>query len=612
MSFHAALSRRFTEVAGMSKWTFISRGAVLLTSILLTLSLGLTVFALERLQIPSVPQRVSATDGALTDRVVVSWAGSSSATRFDVYRGNVRGSMQPQLIGESTTHQYSDWDASPGVTYWYAVRACNAAGCSDLSEDDTGYVGTQPALGLPDCLGAMLLVPPTGLELTQAFPQDLSWWALPTPQPSAPWLHLTWGGVAGATSYRVFRMTTTATMDDALSSVVADQNATAYDDYDVASSQTYSYKIAACVDCGCSAYSEPVTWVALPPSVSTDVEATQGEPGKVVVTWAAVPGATSYRVHVVPKGGFTITSTDETIPTLTTPDWAVPVVWPYPVPVAVSGTSFADEVIPPCVTRAYSVAACNSCGCGAESPAVEGWPSYALAAPSVSASDGDYETGIRVTWAPVPGATSYILKRFVHNGEYTTLFDGTGVFEYFDDLSDVPTKYNDLCGTQCVYAVAARTCVQSDWSYDTGFRWSRPVCHDYTDKQILAENSPYLASPVQLFHVTTNPSPHDYWWVRVLGSFCDCSCTSLILYERQVNDGPWELIHTKDPHSPGLGEPVCESGNGFHFSYSDFDVSSGNTYRYRYRLCSEITDCHCDPMEVCSDEAVIVGEATLP
>jgi hypothetical protein len=305
-----------------------------------------------------------------------------------------------------------------------------------------------------------------------------------------------------------------------------------------------------------------------------------------------VPGATTYRVtrRVTP------------LPTEVPP--------PEPMVRLTDGRAFLDTAILVCQRYSYTVAACNDCGCGTASIAVEGRVVLPPAAPTLTASDGEYETGIRVTWTPVPGATSYVLKRFVHNGEYTTLFDGSGAFEYFDDLPGVP---KDPCGTQCVYAVAAWTCVQSDWSYDTGFLWIRPVCHDYTDKEILAENSPYLASPVQLFHETSNPSPHDYFWVRVLGSFCDCSCTSLILYERQVNDGPWELIDTKDPHSPGLGEPVCESGNGFHFSYSDFDVSSGNTYRYRYRLCSEITDCHADPdMEVCSEAAVIVGEATVP
>jgi murein DD-endopeptidase MepM/ murein hydrolase activator NlpD len=88
---------------------------------------------------PGTPTGVSATDGSYTDRVRVSWTAQSGATSYQVYRNSSNSSSGASLIGSPSSSPFDDASATVNITYWYFVKACNAAGCSAFSASDSGY-----------------------------------------------------------------------------------------------------------------------------------------------------------------------------------------------------------------------------------------------------------------------------------------------------------------------------------------------------------------------------------------------------------------------------------------------------------------------------------------
>lgn len=90
---------------------------------------------------------VTATDGAFTDKVVVSWGAITGATRYEVWRGLtsvVSAAVKVADVNSATT--YNDTSADPGTSYWYFVRAFNDTPAqSSFSVGDSGYAGTLVA-----------------------------------------------------------------------------------------------------------------------------------------------------------------------------------------------------------------------------------------------------------------------------------------------------------------------------------------------------------------------------------------------------------------------------------------------------------------------------------
>jgi hypothetical protein len=87
---------------------------------------------------PPPAANVQASDGAHTDKVQVTWDSVSGADYYEVYQATSADGAWVQLGSPSST-RYDDTAAVVGTVYYYSVKACNEAGCSDLSEPDTGY-----------------------------------------------------------------------------------------------------------------------------------------------------------------------------------------------------------------------------------------------------------------------------------------------------------------------------------------------------------------------------------------------------------------------------------------------------------------------------------------
>ena len=70
---------------------------------------------------------------------------SSGAASYELYRCTTSSTAScGTAIYSGASTSYDDTGAAPGLTYYYRAKACNAAGCSDFSGYDTGYV--MPAL----------------------------------------------------------------------------------------------------------------------------------------------------------------------------------------------------------------------------------------------------------------------------------------------------------------------------------------------------------------------------------------------------------------------------------------------------------------------------------
>jgi hypothetical protein len=90
--------------------------------------------------VPLPPEGIIASDGTHTDKIELNWDSSSYPDYYEVWRHDANNSSEAVLIdGNVIGSAYNDTNANEGVTYYYWLKACNLAGCSDFSNPDDGY-----------------------------------------------------------------------------------------------------------------------------------------------------------------------------------------------------------------------------------------------------------------------------------------------------------------------------------------------------------------------------------------------------------------------------------------------------------------------------------------
>lgn len=68
---------------------------------------------------------VTATDGTISEYVLVNWTAVQGALDYNVYRNTVDTTTGADLLITTKQVAYADFHGSPGVTYFYIVRARN-------------------------------------------------------------------------------------------------------------------------------------------------------------------------------------------------------------------------------------------------------------------------------------------------------------------------------------------------------------------------------------------------------------------------------------------------------------------------------------------------------
>ena len=212
-------------------------------------------------QPPAPPSGLSASaTGSRT--VLLGWTDESSdETRFEVHR-----KMSPDgawsLVGAPDPNGtgFEDVGLEPATTYSYRVRSCNDAGCSTFTEEVEATTPDVPP-------GA-----PTGLTVGSTGPYglDLVWTA----------------GSVNETRFEVERRSGVAGTWSLVHTLAA--GVTTVSDGSLTPNTAYLYRVRACNDVGCSAYSSEAgaTTDEIPPSPPTSASASALGSSAVVVAWA--------------------------------------------------------------------------------------------------------------------------------------------------------------------------------------------------------------------------------------------------------------------------------------------------------------------------------------
>jgi len=477
------------------------------------------------LNVPSTPSSPTISNQTC-DSLTLSWSTVTGTSSYKVFRNSVE-------IGTTSSTTYTDTGLTKNTTYTYAIQACNDCGCSSKSSSNTGITTDIP--GTPSA-------PSIGSATCNS-------------------LNINWTSVSGASSYKVYR--------DGVQ--VGSPATTSFTDTGLSPSTSYSYKISACNNCGCSAQGSSSS------SSTTGIPNAPGAPsfpGKtcssISLNWSSVSGASSYEVY---RDGSLVTTT-----TL---------------------TSHTDNGLTSGTSYCYRIVACNDCGCSSQGTqactSTTGIPS-SPGAPSGSASC----TSINLSWSSVSGADSY------------KVFRGGSQIASTSSIS-----YNDTglsMGTSYTYALqACNSCgcssTGSSASYTTGNIPSvpstpsvgSPGCSSLTiswssvsgaSSYKIYRGGSQIASPSSSPYTDSGLSPNTtYTYTIVACNSCGCSSQS---NSRSGTTGSPACSSNPDCPSDGneCTDDICRNP-GTCSSYCDYPNSSTSTQCGSNTSCSPSTGYNC-------------------
>ena len=418
---------------------------------------------------PSPPAWATATDGTYGDKVRLYWGTRCGATSYQVFRNSSNSTSGATQIATPSGPPYDDTSASAGVVYYYFVKACNGAGCSDFSPSDPGY-RTQanaaydatllvPKCGTPSpfCDSGNLLVgraalgpeshaPNTianscndgtsgtfhvnesldrlqisSLDGTNLAPGksariDATVWAYST---SRDYLDLYLATDATAPAWSL--LTATSLKPSATGQVVISQSitlpSTGGTQWAIRGSFRNGGSQGSCPGGSYNDHDDLVFVVGTsPPAPPTGVSASDGTyTDKIQASWTTSSGATSYQVY---------RNTSDSSSGATQIG-------------APATTSYDDTTATPGTTYYYFVKACNTGGCSNFSASDSGY--RAMSAPvGVTASDGTYTDKIQASWTASSGADSYQVYRNASDSSSGATQIGAPATTSYDDNTATP------------------------------------------------------------------------------------------------------------------------------------------------------------------------------
>jgi titin len=182
--------------------------------------------------VPNAPSNLTASASGTT--VTLNWFdNSSNETAFELLRSTDGSTFLHLASTTASTTAYNDTGVAPG-TYWYRVRAANSSGYSSTTNTATATV----SLSLP--------LDPTGLVASSTTFGTTS-------VASLQWTD----NATNESSYTVERGPSPLSFDTTFSGLAVDTHV--FQDYSVASGQTYFYRVYASNTSGNSGYSNIAT-----------------------------------------------------------------------------------------------------------------------------------------------------------------------------------------------------------------------------------------------------------------------------------------------------------------------------------------------------------------
>jgi hypothetical protein len=172
------------------------------------------------------PTGVSASDGTSCTTVTVSWSAVAGATSYQIWRNTVNNSATAAQIATDTASPYDDATAAAATTYFYWVRAVGPCGTSAFGTPDSGARGSGSAPAAPGRVRAT--------------------------DGACNAVTVTWRASSGATSYQVWRGTSTNSANAVL---IGTSTTLSFVDTSPFPGATYHYWAKAVNSCGISGFS---------------------------------------------------------------------------------------------------------------------------------------------------------------------------------------------------------------------------------------------------------------------------------------------------------------------------------------------------------------------
>lgn len=490
------------------------------------------------------------------DGVRISWDAVGGAQKYRVY---YRGRNGWTRMVDTADTSYVDTDVASGTTYTYTVRCVNNAGDAFMSWFKPGVSHTFVA------------APDFKLECNEKS------------------ITIRWDEVTGAELYRVYYRGANGWTK------LADTTATSFEDDDIESGYNYTYTVR-CLNKEATAFTSDfyagrsIRYVEMP-----KVTSVRGGAEGVEVTWSASEGAVKYRVYYKSGGGWTRAgeTTSNTF-----------------VHNAESGRDYT-----------YTVRCINADGSQFESAFDRtGKSLHYIAAPkNLSAeSEGD---SIRISWTPSAGAAKYRVYYYGRNG-WTKLTETTGNSVIDDDVASGYTYcYTVRCisadgnsftsdynhdGVSCPFTVMP-VLYEPDFTKDgIEISWkSSPGAEKYRVYYYGSRGWTKLTETTGTTVIDTDvASGYTYrYTVRCITSdgsafTSDCDTTGVSVYYVSapklidIDADPDSVTFTWNSPSGASRYRVYKKINGSWSrlgdtssnSYTDTDVSAGDTYTYTVRV----------------------------
>lgn len=395
---------------------------------------------------PAPPATVSATQGSFADRIVVTWSSSTKATAYSVFRAEGSPDATFQYLatltgtgGAPPPTSFNDDGGSaplplPGVSYFYRIRAENPNGLSDLSSFAEGWRSPPP---------------PTNVSASSTFTDhiQISWTAVNIPGYSV--------------SYRILKSTTAT----GPLSLVTTTTATVYDD-PAPSGVGFYYAVVTLISGRESAPSSPrvlgsTNPLPPPPDPPTNLTASDGGSTDYIrLTWvppASGPPPTFYRIF---------RASDASGPFSAIGDVPAP------------ANQFDDVTASPGPFYYYYVLSGSDNGLSLQASNTDGGWRKPLAPSNLTASDGAFQTIVRLNWTGVGGFVKYRVYRSQNPPD-----PQAPCLTGFTEIATIEaTSYDDTPPLGAVFYYCVRTLIGGNLSdpsnVDSGFSITQPQVPD--------------------------------------------------------------------------------------------------------------------------------------